>query len=360
MGFASYVEEETVAEYSNDKSYMEFTVEDDDDDDTLYYDAETVYDEETVISRNKERSRQRSFMDFTFLDNNENDTVQVSYIEDDIHFVPLDEEAVRDDVRDHTSILLSPPLAAKPSSAPEEAFASVRGDQLETNVPVIFADNTTGWMEDDELTQITMDQDLLMNCGHNYAMNTTSRTPSRETKVSRRPNYAAEAAKSMYYPKLLPADDDEEDDTDESVVAAGSSTSSAKKKSCSSPSQKRIQRILCNDLYSCDVPTVRAAMEELRSIVLRDDDDGNGRRHLVQRGGTMVIMGTMEEYFEVEEVQYLCCVVLELLAAKEPEARNVLREMDGIPLIVRSMQDQKDSERVQEAGRAALATVCRR
>merc|ERR1712183_47764 len=113
-----------------------------------------------------------------------------------------------------------------------------------------------------------------------------------------------------------------------------------------------------NDLYSCEVPTVKAALEELRLIVLRDD--GHGRRHLVQRGGTMVIMGTMEEYFEVEVVQYLCCVVLELLAAKEPDARTVLREMDGIPLIVRSMQDQKDSERVQEAGRAALATVCGR
>jgi hypothetical protein len=102
---------------------------------------------------------------------------------------------------------------------------------------------------------------------------------------------------------------------------------------------------------------VWSAMEELQTIVV---NESASRKHIVRLGGVMAIMGTMEEYFEVEVIQYLCCVVIELLSAMEPDARKVVSEMDGIQLIVRSMQDQADSDRVQEAGRAALATVCRR
>merc|ERR1712238_354936 len=141
----------------------------------------------------------------------------------------------------------------------------------------------------------------------------------------------------------------------------GSSSSSSKNavtmKSCSSTSQNRIQEILWNDLYSCDMPLVWSAMEELQTIVVLEP---GSRKQIVELGGVMAIMGTMEECFEVEMLQYLCCVVLELLAAMEPEARTTVNEMDGVQLIIRSMQDQAESQRVQEAGRAALATICRR
>jgi len=126
---------------------------------------------------------------------------------------------------------------------------------------------------------------------------------------------------------------------------------------CSSTSRKRIQEILWNDLYSCDFPVVRLAMEELRMIVASEPES---RKQIVRMGGVMAIMGTMEEYFEEEVIQFYCCVIIELLSSMEPDARKAVNEIKGIQLIVRSMQDQADSDRVQEAGRAALVTVCRR
>lgn len=98
-------------------------------------------------------------------------------------------------------------------------------------------------------------------------------------------------------------------------------------------------------------------MEDLRTIVASEPES---RKHIVRMGGIMAIMGTMKEYFEDEAIQYLSCVVIELLVSMEPEVRKIINETEGIQLIVRSMQDQADSNRVQEAGRAALATICRR
>ena len=97
-------------------------------------------------------------------------------------------------------------------------------------------------------------------------------------------------------------------------------------------------------------------MKELRTIVASEPES---RKQIVRMGGAMAIMGTMEKYFDLEEIQYYCCVIIELLASMEPDASKAFNEMKGIQLIVRSMQDQADSDRVQEAGRAALVTVCR-
>lgn len=121
-------------------------------------------------------------------------------------------------------------------------------------------------------------------------------------------------------------------------------------------SKNRIQRILWNDLSSDAFPVVRLAMEELRRIVASEPEN---RKQIVRMGGVMAIMGTMERCFKQEVIQYYCCVVIELLASMEPEAMKAFNEMKGIQLIVRSMQDQDDSDRIQEAGRAALATLCR-
>jgi hypothetical protein len=121
-----------------------------------------------------------------------------------------------------------------------------------------------------------------------------------------------------------------------------------------STSKSRIQQILWNDLYNRDFPVVRSAMEELRKIVASEPES---RKKIVRMGGVMAIMGTMEKYLELETMQYYCCVIIELLASMEPEARRAFDEMKVIQLIVRSMQEQARSDRVQEAGRAALGTL---
>jgi len=125
---------------------------------------------------------------------------------------------------------------------------------------------------------------------------------------------------------------------------------------CSSTSKKRIQEIFWHDLYSCEFSVVQLAIEELRRIVASEPKN---RKQIVRMGGVMAIMGAMEKYFELEAIQYYCCVIIELLLSMEPDAHKVFNEIKGIQLIARSMQDQANSDRVQEAGRAALETVCR-
>lgn len=125
----------------------------------------------------------------------------------------------------------------------------------------------------------------------------------------------------------------------------------------SSTCKHRIQTILWNDLSSSDFSVVRLAVEDLRRIVASEP---KSRSHIVRIGGVMTIMSTMQKYLEQEFIQYYCCILIELLASTEPNAMKAFNEMKGIQMIVRSMQDQCDSERVQDAGRAALATLCRR
>ena len=364
----------------DDKSYMEFTVVEEDDEEELY-DEETIYDDETLYNNNDEEetlyytdetvmtemetnverlrknmtivkgqtqeSKKKkniygggdndSYMDMTVFDNDrnlgDNDTVQVSYIEDDRDYIP---PPITSDTKENETDL----RATTQQNA--SSLASLQ-DQMNNSFPVIFANtnNNTAMISldddfDDNMTQITMDH-AIMDHGWNSNINTY-----QSSLYPAPPNLALEK------------------DTADDVLSAGTNSSASASaasttKSGSSTSKKRIQQILWNDLYSCDIPLVRCGMEELRSIVVREPEC---RKHIVRLGGGMAIMGILEEYFEVEMIQYLCLVVLELLAAMEPEARKVINDNDGIQLIVRSMQDQPNSERVQQAGRACLATVC--
>jgi len=135
-----------------------------------------------------------------------------------------------------------------------------------------------------------------------------------------------------------------------------SSTSSG---SISSTSKKQIQKILWNNLYSCDVPTVEEALDGLKSLLIHEAE--NSAKQIVRLGGVMAILGTMEEYSEVENIQYLSLVVLEILSSLEPEARTTITDMDGIQLIARSMTDHKnssDDQRIKNIARSCLATIC--
>lgn len=292
--YMSYYEETVVGDVDDDsKSYMEFTVADE-----TYYDEETIYDEETVVSTwrssytpsatslksfAKSPSDEQSIMGFSVLagGDGDDDSTAVSYVEDDEDYVAPEEHRVL------------------PTSEEND------GDG-ESFFPVYAIDNSQ--MDDDEMTQITMDHALLQR--------------KSSISIQRRSNL---------------------------VVPTSFSSSPSTK--------KRIQQVLWNDLYSCDVAVVRSAMEDLRTVIVSEPEH---RKQIVRMGGVMAIMGTMEEYSNTEAIQYLSFVIIELLASMEPEARKIVNEFDGIQLIVRSMGGQADSDRVQEAGRAALATVCGR
>jgi hypothetical protein len=286
----------------------------------------------TTQSKKTNGGDDQSMMDFNVFDN-DNDTVQFSYVVDDINNVAPEEKEI--DFQEPAYIPSSP--SAVKSLGLQQAASTSLQDQMESNFPVIYANSNS--MADGEVTVITMDYSLM-----DYR-NEDSRRSSFENYSRPQPQLKKETktGSAFMYPKQLTSENDE-------------SVGSATMKSCSSTSGKRIQEILWNDLESCDMRVVWFAMEELRTIVVNEPAS---RKHIMRLGGVMAIMRTMEEYFEVEGIRYLCCVVIELLSAMEPDARKVVSKMYGIQLIVRSMQDQTDSGRVQEAGRSALATVCR-
>lgn len=121
-------------------------------------------------------------------------------------------------------------------------------------------------------------------------------------------------------------------------------------------SKMRIQTILYDELYSSDISVVQSAIEELRRIVIREPEC---RKQIVRFGGAKTIMETIKEFFEDEDIQYRCFVVVDLLASNEPDACKAFNEMEGIQCIVQSMQNHVGSNRIQKAGRLALSTVCR-
>jgi hypothetical protein len=121
-------------------------------------------------------------------------------------------------------------------------------------------------------------------------------------------------------------------------------------------SKQRISRILRKDLWSVDNNVVGLALEELCES-LEDDLAINGA-HVVYCGGVMALKRTLEEHLQVETIQYYGCVALGKLASLDLDAQGAISEMDGIPLVVRSMQHHVDSSRLQEAGRSALASIC--
>jgi len=96
-------------------------------------------------------------------------------------------------------------------------------------------------------------------------------------------------------------------------------------------------------------------MEEL------DTEAKNGyhyRAHIVHCGGVMTIIRAMEMNANCEGIQIPCCLTLEKLAL-DPQTQVAICEMEGISLVVRSMQDHVDNAQVQEAACVALSTICR-
>mmetsp|Transcript_23699 Transcript_23699/g.65785 ORF Transcript_23699/g.65785 Transcript_23699/m.65785 type:complete len:536 (+) Transcript_23699:273-1880(+) len=128
---------------------------------------------------------------------------------------------------------------------------------------------------------------------------------------------------------------------------------------CSAASKRSIDRILRNDLDSCDKPVakVQSAMESLRRIIV---GASGSRKYCVRIGGIEVIMKTMERYSEEEAIQYSSCVIIELIVSMESDGRDDLFKVEWIGLITQSMSNHRNSNRLHEVGRAALATLCER
>jgi len=138
-------------------------------------------------------------------------------------------------------------------------------------------------------------------------------------------------------------------------IGKESTTSSSSQKACSETSKQRIAEILRKEVWSRDNSVVKKAMEEL------DKEAKNGynhRAHIVRCGGVMTIMRAMEMNSNSEGIQIASCSTLEKLAL-DAQTQIAICEMEGISLIVRSMQVHFEDVPLQEAACAALATICR-
>jgi len=125
--------------------------------------------------------------------------------------------------------------------------------------------------------------------------------------------------------------------------------------SCSETSKQRIVEILRKEVWSRDNNVVKSAMEEL------DTEAKNGyhhRAHIVRCGGVMTIMRAMEMNSDCDAIQIASCSTLGKLAL-DPQTQIAICEMEGISLIVRSMQVHFENGQLQEAACVALATICR-
>jgi len=134
-----------------------------------------------------------------------------------------------------------------------------------------------------------------------------------------------------------------------------SASSFSSQLSCSEVSKQRIVEILRKKVWSRDIKVVRSAIEELYTEA---KNGSQHRAHIVRCGGVMTTIRTMEMNASCECIQVLCCLTLEKLAM-DPETHLAICEMEGVSLILKSMQDHVDNTQVQEAACMALATICR-
>ncbi|KAL3916277.1 MAG: hypothetical protein SGILL_005247, partial [Bacillariaceae sp.] len=133
-------------------------------------------------------------------------------------------------------------------------------------------------------------------------------------------------------------------------------SSSYSQVSVDSTTKHRIAEILRKELWKTrDDSTLAFFMEELCRIMAVGSSH---KAYVVHCGGVMVLMRMMEEYLQNESIQFYCCSALAALAALDLDTQSAVSQMDGIPLVVRSMQSHVTSSRLQEAGRSALAAIC--
>jgi hypothetical protein len=194
--------------------------------------------------------------------------------------------------------------------------------------PCVSFPRKTVSVDDDEMTQITMDEDY------------SSQSPSRRS--NRRLSVTSEYD-SLHQSHLHPLKKEDNGNDSKWVPSEFSS--------------ERIKQILQKGLTSSKYDIVWGAMDQLRIIV---DAEGQSRTELVKLCGVMNIIGAMEQHSEKEEIQSLCCLVLGQLASSNLETKNHIDLWGGTELIKQSMKRHANSDEIRERGRAALATLSSR
>ncbi|OEU08750.1 hypothetical protein FRACYDRAFT_249656 [Fragilariopsis cylindrus CCMP1102] len=198
----------------------------------------------------------------------------------------------------------------------------------EDHRPCVSFQRKTVPVDDDEMTQITMDEDY------------SNRNPSRRS--NRRLSVTSEND-SLHQGYSHPMKEEDNGNDSNWVPSEFSS--------------ERIKQILQKGLTSNKYDIVWGAMDQLRIIV---DAGGQSRTELVKLCGVMNIIGAMEQHFETEEIQSLCCLVLGQLASSNIDTKNHIDLWGGTELIKQSMKRHAHSDEIRERGRAALATLSSR
>lgn len=277
---------------------------------SIAYEDDTIYENVTVASAwqpsvafspaGSQSKDDQSCMEFTVFDQSVDTSVYIEDQEDYVAPKPKPQPKPKPPLR--IPPMLRPTLVQAP--APEQELELVRDTKHVSaqlmNGFIVNDDNM-----DDDVTAITMDQTFMF-----------------KTKMGPRNNMTHVSS-------------------DLSPEASESSLSSRK---------------CIEDLYSPDIPTVLSALQQALGIVVSEHEQ---RKEFVVFGGINGIMTTMEKHLDEESIQYYACLTLEILASVEPDAQILVDQTRLIILVAQSLEHQVDSERVQQAGNAALATMCK-
>mmetsp|Transcript_15035 Transcript_15035/g.37008 ORF Transcript_15035/g.37008 Transcript_15035/m.37008 type:complete len:1795 (-) Transcript_15035:47-5431(-) len=225
--------------------------------------------------------------------------------------------------------------------------------------------------DDDDMTQITMDHEFHSmdedDEGDDGEAMLQTPEPSTDSKAAKQPLITSNQAG-----RPPPVPTVEKSPTVLSVKSSSKSLKSSKSKHSnksrkslgdssatsylsSESSKQRMTDILRKEIWSRDLRVVRGALHELSTEAAKGY---KYRSYIVRIGGIISVIKAMEMNGQDVAVQVSCSKILATLAL-EPENHALVCEMEGVPLIVRAMQDFPDSVELQAAACTSLATICR-
>eukprot|EP00529_Nitzschia_sp_RCC80_P002335 CAMPEP_0113505256 /NCGR_PEP_ID=MMETSP0014_2-20120614/35206_1 /TAXON_ID=2857 /ORGANISM="Nitzschia sp." /LENGTH=1751 /DNA_ID=CAMNT_0000400529 /DNA_START=346 /DNA_END=5598 /DNA_ORIENTATION=+ /assembly_acc=CAM_ASM_000159 len=225
--------------------------------------------------------------------------------------------------------------------------------------------------DDDDMTQITMDHEFHSmdedDEGDDGEAILRTPEPSSDSKAVKQPLITSNQAG-----RPPPVPTVEKSPTVLSVKSSSKSLKSSKSKHSnksrkslgdssatsylsSESSKQRMTDILRKEIWSRDLRVVRGALHELSTEAAKGY---KYRSYIVRIGGIISVIKAMEMNGQDVAVQVSCSKILATLAL-EPENHALVCEMEGVPLIVRAMQDFPDSVELQAAACTSLATICR-
>lgn len=245
-----------------------------------------------------------------------------------------------------------------PEAAPGYASSMMMESRMFTapkvaNEPTI----TIGEIDDDEMTQLTLDNSFVEPA--TSAVAPDQKPPMPPAQIEQNEDHKKTMEIDVPTPKAGQPRSSNSSAKRDSINSSshrsqnsskgGSSTGSGEK------SQARITEILRKDIWSDDEATVKTALENLNAEASR----GSAYRgKIIQFGGVIGIIRAMETHSNSYKTQVSACALMTTLA-RDSGTQIAIGEMGGITAIVEAMTKHTETEKVQEKGCYAISNITR-